>query len=264
MWQHDARWNSGLSKRLIREQNGCKRLWGAVAMAGMIGGGAAGARGEQQAAGQQPGAAEAVLTQTLGQQIWLGTMHVYERSEMPIIGTVDSRTDSLVLLQRQPTAPDIYRFKQTLCAVTLQPVGGIQMALRPGAARQLPPVLLELRLRGPHTLAGSWASGWDASDHDGDGNPGLSIQIDVPLCSGVLYLATNSRTQARVHRVGTALLGETRVELDQTILGASNPCLRLAARDRSMSLQGVFKWVPRPETVLTCDQVRLDMWPVLD
>ena len=114
-------------------------------------------------------------------------------------------------------------------------------------------------------MSGVWTVGWGEEDIDADGHPGLSIYVDAPLCGGVLYVAStvHNRAVASVGnsaRPGESLTGLVETDIEQRILGASNGCLRVVARDSVDRMRGVMSYVRVPDGT-TCDTVGAG-WPI--
>ncbi len=72
-----------------------------------------------------------------------------------------------------------------------------------------------------------------AVDEDGDSNPGVSVDADVFICpGGVAQLYIALRTTAALNGMvqdQNTIVGTANADIDQSILGFSDPCLNLAS-----------------------------------
>ncbi len=190
----------------------------------------------------------------LGHHVVMGTVPV------AVLGEIDTRTDTWVVVTLTQTG-DIMRWHQRTCKVVMAPVAGVKTSLPAATIRKLP--VADIRLdRGADGLwRGAWDAYWSAADLDGDGHPGVSVRVDVPLCAGEVYVTMQTHTQAQASWVGTSLLGELHVTMQQQVIGASNLCLRLGRKQQRQTFVGVFTLTPSSGAVADCDTIDEGAWP---
>jgi hypothetical protein len=191
--------------------------------------------------------------------LWAGHQVVHGEIHLPVLGRVPTRTESYVLARVVPVGGG-YRFEQIACRVDMARVLGSQARLSPGAVQRLPATVFSLVEQNGQLVAPPWNAGWGGEDIEGDGNPGITVEVDAPLCGGELYVSAHSRSMARGTRAGDAVRGELRVQSTQQVLGTSGGCLGVFAGDTHEELRGTFAYVPVPAGS-TCDGL-LRSWPV--
>jgi len=194
-------------------------------------------------------------------EVWAGHQVMKGARSVPLLGSVETRTDSYFLATVQRTGDGTILLEQRTCRVEIAEAAGVQVSFLPGAAPKLPPATLLWRRKG-----GAWftafESGWGEEDADGDGNPGVTLQVKAPLCSGRIFVSSRSRTQLRGRERDGGLAGEARAVSDQRTLGADGVCLRTLAKDERDSVQGAFAYVP-VERNATCESLlAAGAWPV--
>jgi hypothetical protein len=195
-------------------------------------------------------------------ELWSGHYLIYGTARVPILGERETRTESFTLLEvtREPGA---LHLRERACRVALGQVVGVETEVKPEALQRLPPVDIALREAPGNVFRGRWVVRWPREDVDADGHPGLSISVKASICSGTVYVTSESETEAEARPFGAGWVGETRVRLRQEVLGASNACLRLTATDMEDSLRGVFRYAPVPPGS-TCATLGADAWAPLD
>lgn len=192
---------------------------------------------------------------------WAGHQVVLGRQDLTLAGEVETRTDSFVIadVRRQGAR---YRLTQYTCRVAIAQVAGVQAELSDAAVRSLPPATIELERRADGAFrAASWTTVWDDRDHEGDGNAGVTVSIDAPLCGGSLYISTVTTTNARFLPFEAGADGEVDVTVSQRILDTSNWCLDVATADSVERVRGRVRYAPIAQEA-TCDQLFADGWPV--
>lgn len=179
-----------------------------------------------------------------------------------MVGTLKTVNRSWFLAERRPTA-DGFELVQRPCGVHFAPVMGVQVALAPAAVQRVPPATLKLARQpdGSFGVAGA-KSGWDATDVDGDGKPGVTVQVKAAICGGTLQVASETTTAARLRTVGKALEGQVKVRVKQRILDADGACLKKAAEDTDETHTGWVRLVPVPAGA-TCKTWQAAQWPAL-
>lgn len=180
------------------------------------------------------------VSATRDTETWVGHQINRGRREVHLMGTLETRTDTWVVATvRRPDARTV-EISERACRVRVAEVAGVQVSMSEAAVRRLPPVLIRY-LRDPRSElwhAGPWRAGWDGSDHDGDGHPGFTIEVDAPLCGGRLHVASEVQSIGRARWIGDALRGELKVKLAQKILGAEGACLSVVSSDSEDRLTG--------------------------
>src|SRR5690606_27773052 len=106
-----------------------------------------------------------------------------------------------------------------------------------------------------------WVTEWGEDDVDGDGNPGATVIVEAPICSGTIFVGGFSQSTTRATDKEGAIEGEMRSRVGHRILGTSGGCLRLAARDSEETVTGTFAYVPVPPGT-TCESLLAGSWPV--
>lgn len=197
-----------------------------------------------------------------GPTTWAGMQEVVGSQDVPVIGTVKTRNRSWFIAERRATA-DGFELVQRPCGVSFDPVMGVQVAMRPDAVPKLPAATLRFT-RQPDGSFGvvNAQSGWDRTDHDADGQPGVTVQVKAAICGGTLQVASQTLTTARLKAVKDGLEGPVRVQVKQTILGASGACLKKAAADSDEAMSGWVRLVPVPAGA-TCQTWKPARWPTL-
>lgn len=192
-------------------------------------------------------------------QLWIGHQIVRGRREVPVLGTLETRTDTWVLAEVHRTDAQTIEIRERPCRVRVAPAAGAHVTIPDAAVWQLPPVSVRYKSSASGWLAAPWVAGWDGRDHDKDGHPGLTIAVDAPLCGGQLHVASAARSIARAQMVNGALAGEIKVRLAQRILGTEGVCLGVLASDSDERLTGRFAYAPVPAES-TCASLERDGW----
>lgn len=194
------------------------------------------------------------------EQLWLGHTWVGSQRELPVLGTLETRTDTWVLA-RVIDHGDRLEIEQRPCAMEIKPVAGVRVGMDPAAVPDLPAARFTLLDTGDGGLeALAWTTGWDEEDLDRDGEPGVTMRVRSALCGGRLQVASQARSTAQARRGAGGLEGTIEVDVGQRILDASGACLRMAARDSTDTVRGRFRYTPAPVGA-TCASVPLDAWP---
>ena len=194
-------------------------------------------------------------------ELWAGHQVVKGARSVPLLGSVETRTDSYFLATVERTGEGTILLKQRTCRVDIAEAAGVQVSFLPGAAPKLPLATLLLRKKGDAWYT-AFESGWGDEDADGDGNPGVTMQVEAPICSGKIFVTSQSRTQLRGREKDGGLAGEARAVSDQKTISADGMCLRTMAKDERDSVQGAFAYVP-VQADATCESLlAAGAWPV--
>jgi hypothetical protein len=187
---------------------------------------------------------------------WAGHQVTLGSRDLPMRGRVTTRTETLVLA-RVRVGEDRIVLEETACAVWFDRVGAVSVSMD---ARRIPTHRASYTLRDGEYWSRSRA-GWGDEDIDDDGNPGMTIAVDAPMCSGEIYVAHQASTRAFATRSADAFSGRARVLIEQRVLGTSNACLGMGARDSAEVVRGPFAYVPVPDGT-TCASLIDRGWPV--
>ncbi|MEM9456445.1 MAG: hypothetical protein AAGF11_19850 [Myxococcota bacterium] len=190
--------------------------------------------------------------------LWAGHQVTFGQRKVPFKGKVQTRTDSFVIA-RLDRDGDLLKLEQTACQVRFSKVAGVRVHMDADA---LPQTRMVFSGREDSAeLAGRSIVAWSSADIDEDGNPGMTVRVDAPICSGELYVANRSKTRATATVEPQRIEGKARVRVKQQILGAKGACLSAVAKDTDENQSGPFAYVPVPEGS-TCATLMAQGWPV--
>jgi len=201
-------------------------------------------------------------TETPSPEIWVGHQILRGKRRLPIYGDVPVETQNYVLA-RVTKRNGRLEFQQTLCRVEPQPVDGVTVTLSPAAAARIPISLMTVDVtRDGMATISPYNMAWANEDLDGDGKPGATFTVGGTICSGDVYVASQSRVtieRARLDARGRS--GELAVEQKQRVLGARGLCLRAITGDSTEIQRGTFVYTRAlPQT--TCQSLAGKPWPV--
>lgn len=190
--------------------------------------------------------------------LWAGHQVSFGSRDVPFRGEITTRTDTLVLARVKLDGGTLVVFQEA-CAVRFGDVGGIKVSMD---ASGLPRSRMAFSLQedGKTFLAKSQVV-WGKQDVDGDGNPGMTVSVDAPVCSGDLYVSNRSRTHALGHFEPKRFSGTAKVKVEQQVLGSRGRCLGAVARDTTEIVSGPFAYVQIAKGT-TCGDLIRDGWPV--
>lgn len=192
---------------------------------------------------------------------WAGFQRVVGYKDLVFLGKVDTQTDSFLLADVQEEDGRLVLTQRT-CRVNIAEVAGVQASIEDRAAQRLPQVVIEFeKAVGGSFKPASWVSRWGQNDDDGDGEAGVTIEVDAPLCGGSLRVASTTTTEAQARRVADAIEASVDVTVEQSILETSNFCLDLTASDTVEQVHGKVLYVPVPSSA-TCASLLGRGWPV--
>lgn len=191
-------------------------------------------------------------------RVFSGRQTVLGKRSLPVLGELDTRTD-IWLLARIAHDDKGYRIEQSTCAIKVADVMGVSVDFPQRGAQKLPPVRYTIeRDADGFFFTPPWASGWDASDYDGDGWPGITLDVDAGVCAG--RLAVTSGAESRGHiRVATeeALELDIDVTINQKVLESDGWCLTFADKQTDDRFSGRVRYEPLPDSATCADVVRL-------
>jgi hypothetical protein len=196
------------------------------------------------------------------QEVWAGGAILIGHRAVPILGKVEARTESFVLAKVTRTPQKIV-LEQKSCLVQLMNPIGVKLALNKDAAEKLPPVELIFEKKGD----GYWhqapaTTAWQKEDVDHDGRPGLTVNVDAPVCGGKLFVSLDTTSIARGTLASDGTLkGELKAKVRQVVLDTEGACLSVLIKDSDEKSRGTFAYGPVPDDS-TCDSLIKAGWPV--
>jgi hypothetical protein len=195
-------------------------------------------------------------------EVWAAHQVLEGKRRIPIYGEKETHTENFVVAEVQRTGTRI-DIRQKLCRVEIRPIKGVSANMKPESVARLPRSRIILDVQPDGTLGATpWSSQWDAEDIDGDGFPGVTVQISGTSCSGDIYVASQSTTTLTGGRAtDDGATGEISVHVKQRALGASGLCLRLVAGDSDEVQTGRFAY-RRVEPGTSCHALAGKPWPV--
>ena len=129
-------------------------------------------------------------------EVWAGHQVLEGKRRIPIYGEKETHTENFVVAEVQRTGTRI-DIRQKLCRVEIRPIKGVSANMKPESVARLPRSRIILDVQPDGTLGATpWSSQWDAEDIDGDGFPGVTVQISGTSCSGDIYVASQSTTRS--------------------------------------------------------------------
>lgn len=190
---------------------------------------------------------------------WAGHQVTIARRTVPLLGTIETRQDSLILA-------DVHREGDTVvvverpCTIEVKSGRAVSIAFDPAGVRRIPATTMRYEPDGG-ALAATWQGGWHEQDVDRDGAPGFEIKVDASVCSGRMSVSTGTEGQGTATEVGGGLDGRVRITLDRRILETSNLCLGLAPKHTEETVEGWFRYRP-VDAGATCESLQRQGWPV--
>jgi hypothetical protein len=191
--------------------------------------------------------------------LWAGYQEVAGERDVPVLGTVTTRNRTWFLARWEPEG-DGYVLRQRTCGVDFDRVMGVAVKMPDRLLARLPVTTARFAPRADGSWFGQWESGWGAEDLDADGRPGVTIVVDAPMCGGRVQVTSSTVSRATLKPDGEALAGGVVVDVTQSVLDASNACLRSASEDTREQHRGWMRLVPVPPDS-TCGRWRTDEWP---
>lgn len=193
--------------------------------------------------------------------VWVGHQITRGRRELPVLGDLETRTDTWVIAEVRHPDDRTIEIRERACRVRMAEAAGAQVSISDAQVQKLPEVVVRYTraANGDGWNATPWRAGWDSDDHDGDGQPGLGVTVEAPLCGGRLHVASTVHSVARAWDAGGALAGQMKVKLAQKILGTEGACLGVLASDTAEQLTGRFAYRPVPAGA-TCASLERNGW----
>ncbi len=190
-------------------------------------------------------------------EVWAGTLSVVGTRSIPLLGTVEYRTDTHVLAVAIQVAEDRWSVTQQVCDLNFSKALGATVRVAPDATRSIPPTRFDW-VRGPDGMWSTvWLGGWNDTDFDKDGKPGISFHVGALVCGGTLHIASAARNEATADAPGPHN-GKLKIWTEQQILATEGACLKVMAKDRKEWLYGRYSFVVAPDA--TCEVPGV-IWP---
>jgi hypothetical protein len=191
--------------------------------------------------------------------LWAGYQEVTGEHDVPVIGTVETRNRTWFLARFDPEGGGRV-LRERVCGVDFDRVMGVRVRLPERLLARLPIVTARFEAQPDGGWAGEWITGWGREDLDDDGRPGVTIDVDAPMCGGRVEVESRSTSRAVLRPEGDGFAGPLVVDVDQTMLGASNVCLRAASDDTREHHTGWMRLVAVPPDS-TCGRWGPADWP---
>ncbi len=191
---------------------------------------------------------------------WAGEQVTDGVRRVPILGDVTSRTRVKMLARATRQADGSWVVIEKPCTIDIETSGGVTLGFDPAWVTKIPAATFRYAPSADGWTAEPWIAGWGADDLDGNGVPGMSVTVDAPICDGSLDIVSRALTRATITPEGEAFGGAVSIEIDRTIAGASNPCLRLVPKHTIETVTGSFRFVRLPAAA-TCDSLGSEAWP---
>lgn len=194
-----------------------------------------------------------------GTELWAGHQATVGARRVPILGTLVTRSDTYLLATIRREGDEVH-LEQQLCKLDIARFAGVKVSLLAEGIPKMPPTDIVFHKRGARWEAVPWTTSWNYEDVDGDGKPGATVTVEAPICSGTLFVGSNSQAVARGVETAGAISGELKVSVEQRILQTSGGCLALVAKDTKEQVTGTFAYVPVPAGS-TCESLLASKWP---
>ena len=207
-------------------------------------------------------------------------MRAATQARLPLLGERPGASDAWVLVDVEAADADGASAQQTPCEVTMTGAGDkASVKLGPGFVEAMGTKQtrfemtsdaegwhVEIDLGTDHIGYDPEATGGDlprspddegVHDHEGDGHPGGTVIVDVPLFGEMqIYIAqrAHSTLHGRVDPTGMLAGGITGHELEQRTLAATNPLMKVSPRMRPDPDRSLWWMVPVPDDT-TCGTI---------
>lgn len=216
---------------------------------------------EQAATPATEASAEPSVGSIAVEEIWIGHQVVSGTRAVPVIGDLETRSDSYVLATVQRKQDEII-LRQHACGFAFKKVLGVAVTMRSETVARLPVSTIRFRrVEGERYRSAPFAVVWGKEDIDGDGNPGATVDVDSALCGGQVFTAANTITNAEGTLTADGMEGSVRVHNHEQVIDATSYCLRAGSQDKDEIQRGVFRYLRAPAGT-TCASLAGRPWPV--
>jgi hypothetical protein len=192
-------------------------------------------------------------------EYWAGHQVVHGTREVPVLGTLQTQLDNYTIARVRRNADGTVQVDERACKVEFADVGGLEVHIDADALPDSRMIFEPVEDTQLYTMTGEVR--WDEEDIDGDGNPGMSVYVDAPICSGNLHVSNKTITNARAFGDEGPFYGEVTVTVRQKILGAEGRCLQAVSEDSFERSKGSFRYV-KIKADETCTSLLDAGWPV--
>jgi hypothetical protein len=208
------------------------------------------------------GARQASAQSAQSDELWAGHQVVFGETDVPVLGKRETRSDSY-LLARVTRRDGNIEIEQIACKVAFKEVLGAKVSIPTDALLRLPAAKFRFSPVDNLMKAEPWSVGWSKQDVDKDSNPGLTVDVDASMCSGKLYVASDTRSAAvgKMLDNDTGMMGKISVRVKQKILGTNSACLKLFSSDSDETQNGGFIYRRVPDGS-TCEELLKHPWPI--
>ncbi len=194
-------------------------------------------------------------------ELWAGHQITVGKRDAPFVGFVKTRTEHFFLAKVERRGDEI-RVTPTACKVEIAPAAGVAVRFPPGAPARMPKVTTVWHVGADGSVSAQpWVMEWKDEDVDKDGEPGVTMLVDAPMCDGRVFMGAWNKTWAEAEPFEGGLKGRVKIRSVETFLGADAFCLRIAGRNDSHTVTGTFKFLPVKDG-LTCQDLLDAGWPV--
>jgi len=191
---------------------------------------------------------------------WVGHQVVYGKTSVPFMGDKQTRTDSYLLASVTRRGETI-ELSQLACKVGFKEIAGVKLDIPTDALLRMPKAEICFAPEKGLLKAIPWQVGWNKTDIDGDGAPGLSVDVDASICSGKIHVASSTRSAAVAKMTENGMMGKISVHVKQKILGSDSVCLKMFSSDSEERQTGGFVYQRVPDNT-TCKDLLGRPWPV--
>lgn len=190
---------------------------------------------------------------------WAGHQVTFGTREVPVLGTLETRLDTYVIARVRRQGGTV-QIDQRACKVEYGDVGGVKVYVDADALPDSRIVFEQVEGTPHYSMSGT--VNWGEEDIDEDGNPGMKVYVDAPVCSGNLHVTNKTTTVARAFSDEDGpLYGEVTISVRQKILGAEGRCLAAMSEDSYERSKGSFKYT-KIKANETCKSLLDAGWPV--
>ena len=194
-------------------------------------------------------------------ELWAGHQITVGKRDAPFVGFVETRTEHFFLARVERRGDEI-RITPTTCRVEIAPTAGVAVRFPPGAPARMPKVTTVWKVGPDGSLSTRpWVMEWKDEDVDGDGEPGVTMLVDGPMCDGRVFMGAWNKTWAEAEPFEGGIKGRVKIRSVESFLGADAFCLRIAGRNDSQTVTGTFTFLPVRDG-LTCSDLLDAGWPV--
>lgn len=192
-------------------------------------------------------------------EYWAGHQVVYGTREVPVLGTLQTQLDNYTIARVRRNGDGTVQIDERACKVSFTEVGGLKVYIDADVLPDSRMIFEPVEDTQLYTMTGEVR--WDEEDIDGDGNPGMKVYVDAPICSGNLHVSNKTITNARAFGDEGPFYGEVTVTVRQKILDAEGKCLKAVSQDSYERSKGSFRYAKiKPDD--TCTSLLDAGWPV--